>query len=55
MVVVGIGVGIVIIILEILYYKYCGWKEEQKELVKKIIDKWCVNIMMMKKEWMING
>ena len=55
MVAAGIGAGIVIIILEILYHKHRGWKEEQKELAKKTTDKWRANIMMMKKERTTNG
>ena len=50
MVAAGIGAGIVIIILEILYHKHRGWKEEQKELAKKTTDKWRANIMMIKKD-----
>ncbi|EDO35545.1 predicted protein [Nematostella vectensis] len=50
MVAAGIGAGIVIIILEILYHKHRGWKEEQKELAKKTTDKWRANILMMKKD-----
>lgn len=55
MVAAGIGAGVVIIILEILYHKHRGWKEEQKELAKKTTDKWRANIMMMKKERTTNG
>ncbi|XP_031557000.1 glutamate receptor ionotropic, NMDA 1-like [Actinia tenebrosa] len=50
MVAAGIGAGIIIIILEILYHKHRGWKEEQKELAKKTTDKWRANILMMKKD-----
>lgn len=50
MVAAGIGAGIVIIILEILYHKHRGWKEEQKELAKKTTDKWRANIMMIKRD-----
>lgn len=55
MVAAGIGAGIVIIILEILYHKHRGWKEEQTELAKKTTDKWRANIMMIKKERTANG
>lgn len=55
MVAAGIGAGVVIIILEILYHKHRGWKEEQKEIAKKTTDKWRANIMMMKKERASNG
>ena len=55
MVAAGIGAGIVIIILEILYHKHRGWKEEQKEIAKRTTDKWRANIMMMKKERTSNG
>lgn len=50
MVAAGIGAGIIIIILEILYHKHRGWKEEQKELAKKTTDKWRANILMMKRD-----
>lgn len=50
MVAAGIGAGIIIIILEILYHKHRGWKEEQKELAKKTTDKWRANIMMLKRD-----
>lgn len=55
MVAAGIGAGVVIIILEILYHKHRGWKEEQKEIAKKTTDKWRANILMMKKERATNG
>jgi hypothetical protein len=50
MVAAGIGAGIIIIVLEILYHKHRGWKEEQKELAKKTTDKWRANILMMKRD-----
>lgn len=50
MVAAGIGAGVIIIILEILYHKHRGWKEEQKDLAKKTTDKWRANIMLMKRD-----
>ena len=50
MVAAGIGAGIIIIILEILYHKHRGWKEDQKEIAKKTTEKWRANIMLKKKD-----
>ena len=32
MVAAGIGAGIVIVILEVLYYKHKGWRKHQKKV-----------------------
>lgn len=36
----GIGAGIVIVILEVLYYKHKGWRKQQQKVLKKTTDVW---------------
>lgn len=40
MVAAGIGAGIVIVVLEVLYYKQKGWRKEQRKMVQKTADIW---------------
>ena len=48
MVLAGIGAGIIIIILEIVYHKHRGWREEQRDLAKKTTEVWKNNVMITK-------
>ena len=48
MVIAGIGAGIIIIVLEIVYHKHRGWREDQRELAKKTTDVWKNNVIMTK-------
>ena len=48
MVLAGIGAGIIIIVLEIVYHKHRGWREDQRELAKKTTDVWKNNVIMTK-------
>ena len=36
----GIGAGIVIVILEVLYYKHKGWRKQQQKVLKKTTEQW---------------
>eukprot|EP00111_Clytia_hemisphaerica_P019907 TCONS_00058710-protein len=40
MVAAGIGAGIVIVILEVLYYKHKGWRKQQQKVIKKTTEQW---------------
>ncbi|XP_028412398.1 glutamate receptor ionotropic, NMDA 1-like isoform X2 [Dendronephthya gigantea] len=48
MVLAGIGAGVIIIILEILYHKHRGWRADQRDLAKKTTELWKSNVMMTK-------
>ena len=50
MVLAGIGAGIIIIILEILYHKHRGWRADQKDLAKKTTELWKSNVQVTKAE-----
>nr|XP_047142414.1 glutamate receptor ionotropic, NMDA 1 [Hydra vulgaris] len=49
MVAVGIGGGLIIVIFEVLYYKYRGWKEKQKNVLKKSTQHWQKHVEENKK------
>lgn len=40
MVAAGIGAGIVIVIIEVLYYKHKGWRKQQQKVIKKTTEQW---------------
>ncbi|XP_057314813.1 glutamate receptor ionotropic, NMDA 1-like [Hydractinia symbiolongicarpus] len=40
MVAAGIGAGIIIVILEVLYYKHKGWRKQQQKILKKTTEQW---------------
>jgi hypothetical protein len=50
MVLAGIGAGVIIIILEILYHKHRGWRADQRALAKKTTEVWKSNVMMAKSD-----
>ena len=50
MVLAGIGAGIIIIILEILYHKHRGWRADQRDLAKKTTELWKNNVKMTRAE-----
>ena len=46
MVLAGIGGGIIIIVLEIIYHKQRGWRADQRDLAKKTADVWKSNVQV---------
>lgn len=50
MVLAGIGGGIIIIVLEIIYHKQRGWRADQRDLAKKTTDVWKSNMRATKTE-----
>jgi len=46
----GIGAGIVIVILEVLYYKHKGWRKQQKKVLKKTTEQWQEHVQDKKNE-----
>ena len=50
MVLAGIGAGVIIIILEVLYHKHRGWRADQRALAKKTTEVWKNNVIMAKDE-----
>ena len=40
MVAAGIGAGIVIVVIEVLYYKHKGWRKQQQKVIKKTTEQW---------------
>lgn len=50
MVAAGIGAGIIIVILEVLYYKQKGWRKDQKKVVKKTADIWQGHVQERKQQ-----
>lgn len=50
MVLAGIGAGIIIILLEILYHKHRGWRQDQRSLAKKTTEVWKNNVRKTKGE-----
>ena len=44
MVAAGIGAGIIIVILEVLYYKHKGWRKQQEKVMKKTTDQWVEHV-----------
>ena len=48
MVLAGIGAGVLIIILEIIYHKQRGWRADQRDLAKRTTEVWKNNVTMTK-------
>jgi len=50
MVAAGIGAGIVIVILEVLYYKHKGWRKQQQKVIKKTTEQWQEHVQERKQD-----
>ena len=50
----GIGAGILIVMLEVLYYKQKGWRKQQREVLKRTTKHWQDKVIQSKRKLAAN-